>query len=190
MRDLLEDGLFSGPDVEVILARSEDRLLFADPAKTAAIASRVVTAIKERVAAAAGQPVTGTIPIPELGLTAMLHDAGPVCVPGMRVTCEPPLTDDQRDHHWKMAALQIKDPIEKKGRKTYGLPSIVVLDVSRLGSAGEARLRHRGRASSRTYWMTASSATSAARWWCVLSWGPTSCTRCAGGATISSWPLL
>jgi hypothetical protein len=35
-----------------------------------------------------------------------------------------------------MAALQIKDSIEKKGRKTYALPSIVVLDVSRLGAAG------------------------------------------------------
>ena len=90
MRDLLEDGLFSEPDVEVILARSEDRLLFADPDMTAAVAGRVVTAIKERAAAAAGQPVTGTIPVPELGFTAVLHDAGPVCVPGRRVTCEPP----------------------------------------------------------------------------------------------------
>jgi hypothetical protein len=44
------------------------------------------------------------------------------------VTCEPPQTDEQREYHWKMAALQIKDPIEKKGLKTYGLPSIVVLD--------------------------------------------------------------
>ncbi len=117
MRDLLEDGLFSGPDVEVILARSEDGLLFADPDKTDAIAPRIVTAIKERVAAAAGQPVTGTIPVPELGFTAVLHDAGPVCVPGRRVTCEPPLTDEQWDHHWKMAARQIKDPIEDKAAR-------------------------------------------------------------------------
>jgi len=29
-------------------------------------------------------------------------------------------------------------PIEKKGRKAYAVPSIVVLDVSRLGSAGQA----------------------------------------------------
>jgi hypothetical protein len=35
-----------------------------------------------------------------------------------------------------MAAMQTKDPIENKGRKTYALPSIVVLDVSRLGSVG------------------------------------------------------
>jgi hypothetical protein len=139
MHDLLEEGLFGGPDIEVILARSENRLLFSeDPDKTAAIAGRVVTDIKERAAAAAGQPLTGGIPIPELGLTAMLHDAGPVSTPGMRVTYEPALTDEHWEHHWKMAALQIKDPIKKKGRKTYALPSIVVLDVSRLGAAGQA----------------------------------------------------
>jgi hypothetical protein len=57
--------------------------------------------------------------------------------PGMRVTYEPLLTDDLWDYHWKMAALQIKDTVEKKGRKTYPLPSILVLDVSRLGYAGQ-----------------------------------------------------
>ncbi len=55
----------------------------------------------------------------------------------MRVTYEPLLTDDLWDYHWKMAALQIKDTVEKKGRKTYALPSILVLDVSRLGYAGQ-----------------------------------------------------
>jgi hypothetical protein len=64
----------------------------------------------------------------------MLHDAGPLSGPGMRVTYELPLRDDQQEHPRKMAALQIKDPAKEKGRKTYGLPSIVVLDVSRLGS--------------------------------------------------------
>jgi hypothetical protein len=137
MHDLLEEGLAGGPDVGVILIRSGKLLFAEDPAKTAAIASRVVTAIKERVAAGAGQPVTGSIPVPELGLTAMLHDGGPLCRPGMRVTYQLPLADDQQEHQWKMAALQIKDPVEKKGRKIYGLPSIVVLDVSRLGSAGQ-----------------------------------------------------
>jgi hypothetical protein len=89
MHDLLEEGLLDGPNIEVILTRS-DRLLFSeDPAKTVAIADRVVTAIKERVATAASQPVTGGIPIPELGLTAMLHNAGLVSTPGMRVTYEP-----------------------------------------------------------------------------------------------------
>ena len=136
MHDLLEEGLSGGPDVGVILIRSGKLLFSEDPARTAAIANQVVAAIQERVTAAAGQPVTGSIPMPELGLTAMLHDAG--SMPGMRVTYEPPLADDQSEHHWNMAALQIKDPIEKKGRKTYGLPSIVVLDVSRLGPAGQA----------------------------------------------------
>jgi hypothetical protein len=137
LHDLLEEGLFEEPDIEVILERSDDRLLFSeDPAKTAAVADRVIAAIKERVAAAAGQSVTGSIPIPEFGFTAVLHHV--VSRPGMRVTFEPPLADEQWEHHWKMAALQIKDPIEKKGSKPYALPSIVVLDVSRLGAAGQA----------------------------------------------------
>jgi len=137
MHDLLEEGLSGGPDVGVILIRSGKLLFSENPEETAAIADRVVAAIKERVAAAAGRPVTGSIPVPELGLTAMLHDGGPLCRPGMRVTYELPLTYDKWEYHWKMAARQIKDPIENKGRKAYGLPSIVVLDVSRLGSAGQ-----------------------------------------------------
>lgn len=137
MNDLLEEGLSGGPDVGVILIRTGKLLFSEDPAKTAAIAARVVTAIKDRVAAAAGQPVTGSIQIPELGLTAMLHDGGPLCRPGMRVTYELPFAPEKAEYHWKRAARQIKDPIEKKGRKAYGPPSIVVLDVSRLGSAGQ-----------------------------------------------------
>jgi hypothetical protein len=58
----------------------------------------------------------------------------------MRVTYQSLLTDAEWEHHWKMAALQIKDPIEKKGKKTYAIPSIVVLDVSRLGEAGQRPL--------------------------------------------------
>ena len=46
----------------------------------------------------------------------------------MRVTYESLLTRDQWDYHWKMAALQIKDAIAKKGRKAYARPSILVLD--------------------------------------------------------------
>lgn len=136
LHDLFEEGLFEEPDIEVILERSDDRLLFSeDPAKTAAVANRVITAVKERLAAAPGQSATGSIPIPEFGYTAVLHHV--VSQPGMRVTFAPPLTDKQWEHHWKMAALQIKDPIEKKGSKPYALPSIVVLDVSRLGAAGK-----------------------------------------------------
>jgi hypothetical protein len=135
MHNLLEEGLRGEPNIEVILARTGQPLFSKDPDELAAIAERIVTAIKERVAAAAGEPLAGGIPIPELGLTAMLHSV--VSDPGMRVTYESPLTEEQWDHHWRMAALQIKDSIEKKGRKTYALPSIVVLDVSRLGAAGQ-----------------------------------------------------
>ena len=42
----------------------------------------------------------------------------------MRVAYESLLTRDQWDYHWKMAALQIKDTVEKKGREaTLALPS-------------------------------------------------------------------
>jgi hypothetical protein len=137
MHDLLEKGLQDGPDVGVTLTRT-DRLLFSeDPVKTARIAEQVIASIKGLVATAPGQPVFGSIPIPELGLTAMVHSGGPVSGPGMRVTYESLLTGDQWDYHWKMAALQIKDTVEKKGRKTYAMPSILVLDVSRLGYAGQ-----------------------------------------------------
>jgi hypothetical protein len=138
MHDLLEEGLSGGPDVGITLIRSGKLLFAEEPDKTAEIADRVVSAIKERVAAAAGQPVRDSIPIPELGLTAILHDGGPFSRTGMRVAYKLPLADDQQEHQWRMAALQIKDPIETKGRKAYRLPSIVVLDVSRLGSAGQA----------------------------------------------------
>jgi hypothetical protein len=55
----------------------------------------------------------------------------------MRVTYEPLQTAEQWSYHWKLAALQIKDTVEEKGRKAYALASILVLDVSRLGYAGQ-----------------------------------------------------
>jgi hypothetical protein len=140
MHDLLEQGLWHGPEVGVTLTRSGKLLFAEDPVKTARIAGTVIAAINQRAAAAAGQPVTGNVPIPDLGLTATLHPAGPVSGPGMRVTYQSLLTDAEWEHHWKMAALQIKDPIQKKGKKTYAIPSIVVLDVSRLGWAGQQPL--------------------------------------------------
>ena len=169
MHDLLEEGLAERPDVGVTLIRSGKLVFSEDPTKTAAIANQVVTAIKERVTAAAGQPVTGSIPIPELGLTAMLHDAGPISAAGLRVTYEPPLTDEQQEHRWKMAALQIKDSIEKKASRPTGCRASLCWTCPGWARRARRRLRHRGRASSRTYWMPASWATSAARWWCVRS---------------------
>jgi hypothetical protein len=140
MHGLLEQGLWDGPDVGATLIRFGKLLFSEDPVKTAGIADCVIAAIKDRTAVAAGQPVTGSVPIPELGPTAMLHPAGPVSRPGMRVTHQPLLTAQERNYHWSMAALQIKDPIEKKGAKTYKMPSIVVLDISRLGAAGQQPL--------------------------------------------------
>jgi hypothetical protein len=137
MHDLLEKGLQEGPDVAVTLTRTNALLFSEDPAKTAAIADRVVASIKELAVTAAGQPVLGSIPIPELGLTAVVRGAEAISDPGMRVTYESLLTEDQWEYHWKMAALQIKDTVEKKGRKAYEMPSILVLDVSRLGYAGQ-----------------------------------------------------
>jgi hypothetical protein len=47
MHDLLEEGLSGGPDGGVILIRSGQLLFAEDPAKTAVIADRVVTAIRK-----------------------------------------------------------------------------------------------------------------------------------------------
>jgi len=71
------------------------------------------------------------------------------------------LTRDQWDHHWKMAALQTKDTVEKKGRKAYALPSILVLDISRLGTRARYPPGHGSRSSS-TCWTAATSVTLAA----------------------------
>lgn len=83
MHDLLEQGLQDGPDVGVTLTRSGKLLFSEDPVKTAGIAGTVIAAIKQHAAAAPGQPVTGNVPIPELGLTATLHplglSPGPAC---------------------------------------------------------------------------------------------------------------
>jgi hypothetical protein len=137
MHDLLEKGLQSGLDVGVTLRRNGALLFSESPERTAAIADQVITSIQDLLAAADGKPISGGIPIPELGLTATVHDGGPVSGPGVRVTYEPLLTDDLWDYHWKMTAWQIKDTVEKKGRNSYALPSILVLDVSRLGYAGQ-----------------------------------------------------
>jgi hypothetical protein len=115
MHDLLEEGLQGGPDVGVTLMRTDTLLFSESPGKTARIADQVIDSVKELVAAAEGRPVSCSIPIPQVGLTAMMHGGG--SGPGMRVTYEPLQTDDQWNHHWKLAALQIKDTVEEKGRK-------------------------------------------------------------------------
>ena len=88
VHDLLENGLQDGPDVSVTLMRTEALLFSEHPEKTARIADQFIASIKESRGAAAGKPVSRSIPIPELGLTAMAHSRGPVSGPGMRVTYE------------------------------------------------------------------------------------------------------
>jgi hypothetical protein len=83
------------------------------------------------------------IPVPELELSAELVWPSPIqATPGLsRVNFEPVAGETWTDHHWKMAALMIKDKVEKdKALKTYSLPSIPVLDISRLGEAGRMPL--------------------------------------------------
>ena len=135
MHRLLDEGL-SGTPVSVMLIRSGELVFGKAPEVLKAIAVRVIADIRELVAAAAGGLPRGTVPIPELGLAAVLHGPGPLTGPGTRVASQLVLDGELRDYQWKRAALQIKDPIENKGSKSYGLPSIVVLDVSRLDSAG------------------------------------------------------
>jgi hypothetical protein len=137
MHNLLERGLEDGPDVAISLQRTGVLLFSENPVTTAGIADRVVIDIREQAATGVGQPLSGRVKIPELGLIAWVHDGGPFTGPGRRVTYESLTTDEQWDHHWAMAARQIKDTVEKKGHKAYALPSILVLDVSRLGYVGQ-----------------------------------------------------
>jgi hypothetical protein len=137
MHNLLERGLEDGPDVAITLERTGALLFAENPVTTAGIADRVLADIREHAATGTGQPLSGRILIPELGLSAWVHDAGPFAGPGSRVTYESLITSEQWEHHWTMAARQIRDTVEKKGRKAYALPSILVLDVSRLGYVGQ-----------------------------------------------------
>jgi len=92
--------------------------------------------IYDAVAASAGQPSTsGNVAIPELGLIARWTTGTEIGMAGTRVHYDAALmfTKEQWTHHWNMAALQVKNTIENKGQNTYSVPSIVVVDVSRLG---------------------------------------------------------
>lgn len=136
LHDAMEKRLEAGPDVDVMLDRTGAVLFAESPAVVADIADRVAGDIESAVAAAADQPFSnGTVPVPELGLNARWTTGAAIGLAGARVRYESALmwTKAQWAHHWKMAALQVKDTIEKKGKKSYSLPSIVVVDVSRLG---------------------------------------------------------
>jgi hypothetical protein len=120
--------------VNVTLTRS-GRLLFSkSPEVIAGISDRVVAGIRERITRAAEQLQSGSVPVPELGLTAMWRAGMGISMPGCASPMSPPgLRRGGVDHHWNMVALQVQDTIKKKGGKPYSLPSIAVVDVSRLG---------------------------------------------------------
>lgn len=136
LHDVLERGMWNGPDVLVTLKRTGELLFSISPEKTAEAGGRVIAQINELVAAAKGEPVFGSVQVPELRLSAVVQSNPGFCGPMMRVNFEPLLGEDMWDHHWTYAAKQIKDPIMKKRDKVHSVPSIVVMDVSRLGEAG------------------------------------------------------
>ena len=136
--EALERGLWDGPDVNITLMRSGELLFSSKPAVIAGISDRLIALISERITDAPGAPRYGSVPVPELGITAVWDPDTDIGIPGARVTYESVLrfTDDEWDYHWAMAALQIQDAIVKRGRKAHALPTILVVDVSRLGETG------------------------------------------------------
>jgi hypothetical protein len=132
----MEDGQWGDADVQVTLTRT-GKLLFSEPPELVAeISDRVIAQIKEAIAAAGDQPLKhGNIQIPEFGLNAAWTAGTGIGFPGARVAYQSTLifTDQEWEHHWKMAARQVNDTVERKGKKKYQWPSVVVVDISRLG---------------------------------------------------------
>jgi hypothetical protein len=132
----MERGQWGEADVQVTLTRT-GKLLFSEPPEViAAISDRVIAQIIEAIAAAGdGRLTRGNIPIPEFGLSATWTAGAGIGFPGARVAYESPLifTEEEWEHHWKMAAWQVKDTIEDKGKKRYESPSVALVDISRLG---------------------------------------------------------
>jgi hypothetical protein len=132
----MEQGQWGDVNVHVTLTRT-GRLLFSEPPELIAkVSERVTAEITEAIADSGnGQLKRGNIPIPEFGLSAMWTAGVGIGFPGVRVAYDSALTftEEEWEHHWKMAALQVKDTVEGKGKKNYESPSIAVVDISRLG---------------------------------------------------------
>jgi len=96
LEQVMERGLWDGPDVNVTLTRSGELLFSKSPEVIAGISDRVVAGIKERIAHAAEQPQFGSLPVPELGLTAMWRAGMGISMLGMRVTYESPWPSPRR----------------------------------------------------------------------------------------------
>lgn len=132
LHQCLERKLEAGP---VTLMRQGDPVFHLSPEKVDEITDKIVASIAALSASAPDGHILGNVFIEEAGLNAVFMP-GEDTMPGMRATFQPPLTGAEWDRHWKMAALLTRDRIQAKGRKAYALPSIVVMDVSRLGEAG------------------------------------------------------
>ena len=77
MHDLLETGLQDGPDVGVTLTRTGKLLFYGGPRrKRPRSRGPGHRAHQGDGDGRAGQPLSGRIPIPELGLVAMVRDDG------------------------------------------------------------------------------------------------------------------
>jgi hypothetical protein len=101
-----------------------------------ALSPEQVDAISDEIAAAARSGIAGTVACPEAGVTAtILHSAG--IVPGVRVVFDMPEQGPDWDVYWANAARQIVDRVEEKGGKTYDIPSVAVVDVSRIGGVSD-----------------------------------------------------
>lgn len=129
-----ERKLEAGPRVRVTLMRQGDPVFHLSPEKVDEITDTIVASIATLSDTAPDGRILGNVLVEEAGLNAVLMP-GEDTMPGMRVTFQPPLTGAEWDRHWKMAALLTRDRIQATGRKCYALPSIVVMDVSRLGEA-------------------------------------------------------
>ena len=132
----MEQGQWGDADVHVTLTRTGTLLFSVAPELIAKTSDQVIAQIIEAIAAAGDKGLAhGNIPIPEFGLNAVWTAGAGIGLPGVRVAYQSPLifTEDEWEHHWKMAAMQVKDTVEDKGKKKYPSPSIAVVDISRLG---------------------------------------------------------
>src|SRR5208282_1579082 len=62
----------------------------------------------------------GNIRILELGLNASWTAGAGIGFPGVQVGYQSPVTftEEEWEHHWKMAAWQVKDTVEGKGQRS------------------------------------------------------------------------
>jgi hypothetical protein len=168
LHEVLERGLWDGPGVSMTLMRSGELLFSKDPTVIAGIASRVIAEVKKRSDRTLVLSLPCSVPVPELGLTAVLLPDTGLSRPGIRVTYESLLTPDDWEHHWTTAAdisrtrsrrIRASRPTHCQASSSWMYP----------GWAKPARcLLTCGPASSRVCWTPAS--------WAILA-GCSSCAR-------------